>query len=361
MLSRPSWSPKTLTLAGVLAAAFASASCSSNDAVTNPISPLNVFTQTNLVADLDNETAAIADKDLVNAWGIAFGPTGVLWSANNHSGTSTLYDSTGKKLTTTVTIPGTSAAAQGAPTGVVFNATTDFAIPGAGASLFIFAGEDGTISAWNQSLKSTAQLVANRSANNAVYKGIAIAANAGTNFLYLTDFKGGHVDVFDRTYTFVKSFTDATVPAGYAPFGIATVSGQLYVTFAKQRGPDNEDDAPGVGNGFVDVFNPDGTMVKRFASNGKLNSPWGIAVAPATFGAFGGDILIGNFGDGQIGAYDPATGRLVDVLRDVTKKPIVIGGLWGLSFGPGANGTKLYFTAGPGGENHGLLGTLTGP
>jgi uncharacterized protein (TIGR03118 family) len=314
----------------------------------------------NLVADVDGAAAAV-DKDLLNAWGIAFGPTGVLWSANNHSGTSTLYDATGTKLPTTVTVPGNPPSTQGAPTGVVLNTSNDIVIPGSGPALFVFAGEDGTIAAWNPSLGAAARLVANRSANGAVYKGLAIAPNNGATFLYLTDFKGGHVDVFDHAFAFVKSFTDPTVPAGYAPFGIANISGQLFVTFAKQHGPENEDDTPGVGNGFVDVFNPDGTMSKRFASNGMLNSPWGIAVAPASFGAFGGDILVGNFGDGHIGAYDPTTGKLVDGLRDPAMKPLVINGLWGLSFGPGANSAKLYFTAGPGGEAHGLLGTLTAP
>ena len=362
MVHRPSWSVKSFTVTALAATALASVlTACSNDKVTIPISPLNAFKQTNLVADTDGQSAALVDKDLVNAWGIGVGPTGVLWSANNHSGTSTLYDPTGAKLPTTVTIPGSAASGPGAPTGVILNTTADFVIPHVGVSLFVFAGEDGTVTAWAPALGTTAQVVANRSANNAVYKGLAVASNDGANFLYLTDFKGGHIDVFDRTFTFVKSFTDSTVPAGYAPFGIANLSGQLFVTFAKQQGPDNEDDAPGAGNGFVDVFNPDGTMSRRFASNGQLNSPWGIAVAPPSFGAFGGDILIGNFGDGRIGAYDPTTGKLVDMMRDSTTKPIVISGLWGLAFGAGANSTKLYFAAGPSGETHGLLGTLTAP
>lgn len=362
MVPRSLWSTNSFAVRAVITAVVASVinGCG-GDKITNPISPLNAFKQTNLVADTAGQAAAALDKDLLNAWGIAFGPTGVLWAANNHSGTSTLYDATGAKLPTTVTVPGSSLTDPGAPTGVILNTTTDFVIPGAGTALFVFAGEDGTIAAWNPSLGAAAHLVANRSVNGAVYKGVAIASNNGANFLYLTDFKGGHIDVFDRAFTFVKSFTDATVPAGYAPFGIGTIAGQLYVTFAKQQGPDNEDDAPGVGNGFVDVFNADGTLSRRFASNGKLNSPWGIAMAPANFGAFSGDILVGNFGDGLIGAYDPTTGKLVDVVRDSTTKPIVINGLWGLAFGPGANATKLYFTAGPGGEKHGLIGALTAP
>ena len=183
-------------------------------------------------------------------------------------------------------------------------------IPSAGAALFIFAGEDGTIAAWNASTTTNAMVVANRTTANAVYKGIAIASNSGASFLYLTDFKNNHIDVFDRSFQFVKSFTDPNVPAGYAPFGIANIGGQLFVTFAKQLGPDNEDDDPGVGNGFVDVFNSDGSLSKRFASNGRLNSPWAIAQAPSGFGPFSGAILVGNFGDGTIGAYDPTTGYI---------------------------------------------------
>jgi uncharacterized protein (TIGR03118 family) len=327
--------------------------------ITNSISPLNAFHQTNLVADATGSNATTVDANAVNPWGIAFGPTGTLWVSNNGTGTSTLYDASGNKLTTTVTVPGGSGS--GTPTGVVFNSTSDFVIPSAGKALFIFAGEDGTIAAWNASTTTGAMVVANRTTANAVYKGIAIASNSGANFLYLTDFKNNHIDVFDGSFAFVKSFTDATVPAGYAPFGIANIGGQLFVTFAKQLGPDNEDDDPGVGNGFVDVFNSDGSLSKRFTSNGRLNSPWAIAQAPSGFGPFSGAILVGNFGDGTIGAYDPATGSLIDVIRDANAKPIAIDGLWGLTFGPGAASTTLYFAAGPSDESHGLVGTLTPP
>jgi uncharacterized protein (TIGR03118 family) len=240
---------------------------------------------------------------------------------------------------------------------IIYNPTSDFVIPGAGKALFIFAGEDGTISAWNSST-GNATLVADRSASAAVYKGIAMAANGGANFLFATDFKQNAVDVFDATFQFVKSFTDATVPAGYAPFGAQTIGGRLYVTFAKQLGPDNEDDAPGPGNGYVDIFNGDGTLAKRFASRGNLNSPWGVALAGAGYGAFSNDLLIGNFGDGRIGAYDPTSGSFIDFLRDTTRTPITIEGLWGLVFGPNAAAPTLFFSAGPSGEAHGLLGTL---
>jgi uncharacterized protein (TIGR03118 family) len=357
MTRTSSWLRRSAIAAlGLAATAVA---CSDSE-ITGAISSLNSYKQTSLVADASGGGAAIVDANLVNPWGIAFGATGTLWVANNGTGTSTLYDANGNKQSTTVSIPGGDLLSAGAPTGLVFNSTSDFIIPGSGAALFIFAGEDGTISAWNTSTGSNATLVASRAANDAVYKGVAIGTTGGANFLYLTDFKNAHVDVFDRNFAFVKSFTDSTVPSGYAPFGISNVgNGQLFVTFAKQKGPDDEDDDPGVGNGFVDVFNANGTMARRFASNGTLNSPWGVVVAPASFGAFGGDILVGNFGDGHIGAYDPTTGSFIDVLRDATTTPIAIDGLWGLTLGPAAS--TLYFSAGPSDESHGLVGTLTVP
>ena len=315
------------------------------------------YLETRLVADTAGLGAASVDTSLKNPWGMAFGPTGVLWVSDNHAGASTLYDTTGAKRALVVAIPSSGSATGGAPGGIVYNPTSDFVIPGSTKALFIFAGEDGVISAWNAG--SNATLVADRSANGAVYKGLALAANGGANFLFATDFKQNGVDVFDATFHFVKSFTDSTVPAGYGPFGIQAIGGQLYVTFAKQLAPDNQDDEAGPGNGYVDVFNPDGTVAKRFATRGNLNSPWAVALAPAGFGGFSRDLLLGNFGDGRIGAYDPTTGGFIDFLRDGTGNPIVIDGLWGLTFGPSADSTALFFTAGPDGEAHGLLGTLT--
>ncbi|MDB5035987.1 MAG: hypothetical protein JWQ98_3228 [Chlorobi bacterium] len=329
-----------------------------SDTTTNP-TPITTssYAETRLIADSAGMGAAAIDAALVNPWGIAFGPTGILWVANNHSGTSTLYNADGSRLTLVVKVPGKDSAAGGAPTGMIYNPTSDFVIPGAGAGLFIYAGEDGTISAWT-TVTTDARIVANRSDSGAVYKGIAMAANNGANFLYATNFKKNSVDVFDRNYQYVKSFTDPGVPAGYAPFGIQTIDGKLYVTFAKQKAPDNEDDEKGVGNGYVDIFNPDGTLSRRFASNGKLNSPWAVVKAPTGFGTLAGDILIGNFGDGMIGAYNPTDGSFIGFLHDSANASIVIDGLWGLTFGPTATSTTLYFTAGPDGEEHGLLGTL---
>jgi uncharacterized protein (TIGR03118 family) len=344
--------------------ALALAACNDNNNLVNVIAPLNRFTLTRLVAD--QGAATTIDPNLINSWGIAFGPTGLLWVANNGTGTATVYNGDGTKVPMTVGIPGTGDS-QGVPTGVILNSTIDFPIIGLGQPLtsvgpatFIFAGEDGTISAWNAlTPNGNAVLVADRSAEGAVYKGIAMAANGGQNFLYATNFHNNTIDVYDHNFAFVNSFTDPGMVAGFAPFGIANIGGQLFVTYAKQLAPDNHDDQAGVGNGFVDVFNPNGTLARRFASNGTLNSPWGIALAPANFSRFGGDILIGNFGDGLIGAYDPNTGALVDELRDSSGNAISIDGLWGLAFGPFPGATTLYFASGPQQESHGLVGTLT--
>ena len=332
------------------------AACSS-DSVTTPVLP-SAYVETKLVADAASLGATTVDANLVNAWGLAFSGGGTLWVSNNASHTSTLYSGAGVKSALVVTIPSNASATTGAPTGILFNSTTDFVIPGAAKANFIFAGEDGTITAWNTG--ANAQIVANRSTNGAVYKGIALAPNAGANFLYATNFSKNAIDVFDKTFKYVSSFTDSVVPAGYAPFGIHTINGQLYVTFAKQQAPANEDDQKGAGLGFVDIFNPDGTKVKRLISNGRLNAPWAVVLAPASFGSAGGNILVGNFGDGLIGAYDASTGVFKGFLHDATNVPIAVDGLWDLTFGVGsAPATSLYFSAGPNNETHGLVGTLT--
>lgn len=314
------------------------------------------FVETKLDADVAAAGAARLDSDLVNAWGIAFGPTGVLWVSDNHTGRSTLYQADGTELPTVVMIPTSTDTVGGAPTGVIFNPTTDFTIGSSGRALFIFAGEDGTISAWNASTHN-AKLVADRSPTGAVYKGLAMASTGGANFLYATNFRHDAVDVFDKTFQFVKSFTDPNVAAGFAPFGIGNIGGQLYVSFAKRLPPDSMDDEAGLGNGYVDVFDADGSLVTRFASKGSLDSPWAIVQAPAGTGALSGDLLVGNFGDGSIGVYN-SSGSFLGVLRDTLSAEITIPGLWGLTFGPTSAPTTLFFAAGPNGENDGLLGTL---
>jgi uncharacterized protein (TIGR03118 family) len=348
-------SPSFRSVATAAALAAALLACSDNSPTT-PVLP-TAYVETKLVADAASLGATLVDPLLVNPWGLAFSAGGVLWVSDNGSHMSTLYTATGAKAALVVAIPGKAGPAVGAPTGQVFNPTTDFIIPGGAKASFIFAGEDGTIAGWSSG--ATAAIAADRSANGAVYKGLAMATNAGANFLYATNFAKNSVDVFDRTFTYKSSFTDTSVPSGYAPFGIHTIGGQLWVTFAKQKAG-SSDDLPGAGNGYVDVFNPDGTRVKRFISNGRLNSPWAVVQAPSGFGSAAGDILVGNFGDGLIGAYDVTTGAFRGYLHDSTNIPLPIDGLWDLQFGVGAApATTLYFSAGPNGETHGLIGTLT--
>jgi uncharacterized protein (TIGR03118 family) len=350
---------RLLRLTRVVAAAALGSlavACSDSNNSVGPPALTSPFVVNNLVADAAGGPPN-TDANLVNPWGIAFGPSGTLWVANNGTGTSTLYDTAGVKGTLVVTIPTATATTGGKPTGVTYNATTDFK-SGTSATPFLFAGEDGVISAWSAGATVAAKM-ADRSANGSVYKGIAIAANNGANFLYATDFKNNAVDMFDATFTYVKSFTDATVPAGYAPFGIQTIGGALFVSYAKQLAPANVDDQPGGGFGYVVVFNPDGTVNKRFASNGNLDAPWGMAQAPAGFGDFSGAILIGNFGDGRIGAYNATTGAFMGYVTTDGTDALIIDGLWGLAFGVGTNASKLFFSAGPGGEAHGLVGVVT--
>ena len=337
--------------------AVALAACSS-DSVTTPVLP-SAYDVTKLVADNASLGATTVDANLVNPWGLAFSTNGTLWVSNNGTHTSTLYNAAGVKSALTVAIPKSGGAPGGSPTGQVFNpVATDFLLPSGAKASFIFSNEDGTIAGWSSG--ATAVVAADRSTNGAVYKGLALATNAGANFLYATNFAKNTVDVFDKTFKYVSSFTDTSIPSGYAPFGIHTIGGQLWVTFAKRESGGGTDDVPGAGNGYVDVFNPDGTRVKRFVSNGRLNSPWAVVLAPAGFGSAAGNILIGNFGDGKIGAYDVTTSAFRGYLHDANNTPLVIDGLWDLIFGVGnAPATTLYFSAGPTGETHGLIGTLT--
>jgi uncharacterized protein (TIGR03118 family) len=327
------------------------------------------YKETDLVSDQAGQ-ARRTDSNLVNSWGLALGPTSPIWVANNGTGTSTLYDAKGRPFPKgsplVVSIPAAPSNEEGPkPTGIVFNGTTDFVITSgdaSGPSLFIFAGEDGTISGWRPDVDAThAILVADRSANEAVYKGLAIVNDGTSNFLFVTDFHNNAVDVYDASFTYLRSFTDPDIDAGYAPFGIASINGQVFVTFAKQLAPDNEDDDPGPGHGFVDVFDTGGALVTRFASMGTLDSPWAVVLAPANFGAASGDILVGNFGDGRINAFKP-DGTVDGQLMGKGGQPLTIDGLWGLAFGNGTkNGGKtnvLFFAAGPDDENHGLFGYI---
>jgi len=302
---------------------------------------------------------ATTDTQLANAWGIAFNPAGLVWVADNRTGLATVYDgSKPPKNVLTVTIPPPAGGAgPTAPTGQVFNATADFR-----GDQFIFDSEDGTIAGWQQSLGTTAALRVDKSAGGAVYKGLAMGTTAAGNFLYAANFNTGAVDVFDRNYAPVAipgGFTDPSLPAGFAPFNVQNIGGNLYVTYARQNAV-KHDDFPGPGNGFIDIFNPSGTLLRRFASGGLLNSPWGIVQAPGDYGKIAQSILVGNFGDGQITVFN-GTGVALFQLKDVTGNVLSLPGLWGLSFGndtvAGAH-NQLFFSSGPNGEVNGRFGRL---
>jgi uncharacterized protein (TIGR03118 family) len=336
--------------------------------VTNspPPQPASTYVQHNLVSDLPG-LADVTDTNLVNPWGIATSASSPFWISENHSGLSTLYNSTGGVVSLVVTIPPpANGQSPAAPTGIVFNGNTnDFLVASNQPAHFIFATEDGTISGWNGGAHAVLKI--DNSSSNAVYKGLALATNSTNTFLYAADFHNSRVDVFDSAFQPVSlpgAFTDSSLPAGYAPFGIHSIGGSLYVTYALQDS-DAHDDVAGAGHGFVNVFDATGTMLKRLVSQAALNSPWGLAKAPLGFGSFSQALLIGNFGDGMINAFDPASGVFLGHLNDTNGTALSIQGLWGLKFGNGGQGgesLKLYFTAGiPGGgsvEDHGLFGSI---
>ena len=323
------------------------------------------YSVTNLVSDLPG-VAAHQDTDLVNAWGIAFNPNGFVWVANNGTGTSTLYDGHGVKQSLTVSIPPGGGKPTGNPTGIVFSSSDNFQVSNGsanGPSRFIFATESGQIAGWAPNVNFTNALVAKTSTDGAIYKGLALGANGSEQRLYATDFHNGKIDVYDQGFhltTAPGGFIDPNLPQGFAPFGIQNVNGDLYVTYAKQDA-DREDDVKGAGLGFVDVFDPNGHLINRVASEGVLDAPWGIALAPSGFGPFSNALLVGNFGDGTINAFDVKTHSFLGVLRNAQGDPLSIDGLWGLSFGNGINGQPidtLFAAAGPSDEMHGLYARI---
>jgi uncharacterized protein (TIGR03118 family) len=348
-----------------------SASASTNTHVTT-------YRQINLVSDQPGK-APLMDPDLVNAWGLAASPGtnakpgSPLWVADNGSDKATLY-AAGSSPTSVSKVPLTVNVTGAAPTGQVFNSDPNAFIVSdnqgnSGPSLFLFDTENGTIDGWAPNVNpsgsnpSTVTEVARDNGANAVYKGLAIATVKGKTYLYATNFRSGRVEAYDSMFTPVALpgglFVDPGLPSGYGPFGIAEIKGMLYVTFAKQDAT-LHDDVAGPGHGFVDVFTNTGKFVRRLVSRGALNSPWGLALAPRSFGMFGGDLLVGNFGNGTINVYNPVNGARLGQLRRHNGLPIVIDGLWGLQFGNGnaAKTNELVFSAGPNDESHGLLGKI---
>ena len=330
------------------------------------IAASNAYEVTNLVSDVPG-AALKTDPHLVNGWGVAFNPynPGYVWVVANHTGVSTLYDGQGNPQSLVVKIPAASGNGQGSPTGIVFNGSSDFKIDvGSGApptpARFIFASEDGLISAWAPGLTTAVRAATNASA---VYKGVALAGNGTRNQLYAADFGGGKIDVYTDTFapiTVPGSFSDPHIPKGFAPFNIQNIQGNLYVAYAKLK-EGSTDEQAGPGLGFVDVFDADGFLLKRLVSRGRLNAPWGLALAPAGFGKVSNRLLVGNFGDGIINAYDVFDGHFVGHLRMSNGRDVKIDGLWGIAFGNGLQSQPtdtLFFAAGPDDENHGLYGRI---
>ena len=314
----------------------------------------DVYKKRNLVSDI-NGVARITDRNLVNPWGLSFGPNTPAWVADNGTNVSTLY-SGGVHKSIPVTLP-LVVNVPGAPTGTVFNPTGGFKINGTPAR-FLFDTESGTVLAWNAG--TAAQVVA--TTPDAIYKGLAIATRGSTTMLYAANFHAGTIDVFNDSFapvTVPGGFVDPNLPAGFAPFNIQEIAGRLVVAYAQQDA-DAEDEVAGAGLGYVDVFDTSGHLLRRLVSQGALNAPWGLAVAPRHFGPFSGDLLVGNFGDGAINAYDPRTGAFRGTLQNKDGNQIRVNGLWALRFGNGVIGTPqtLLFTAGIGDEDHGLFGEI---
>ena len=314
-----------------------------------------------LVSDTTATQALHHDANLVNAWGLAFNPQGFSWIANAGTGTSTLYDGTGVPQSLIVTLN------QGSPAGIVFNGTTDFSITEnakSGAAPFIFATLQGQISAWAPTVDGThAFTIVDNSTSGAVYTGLAINTGTGGDMIYAANFTKAKVDVFSGTFSGVTTaggFVDPTLPAGYAPFGIQQIGGKVYVAYAQPDPVTHE--KTGAGLGLVDVFDLQGNLLTQLIpTGGALNAPWGLAMAPANFGKFSNMLLVGNFGDGKINVYDPATGTMAGTVSNNDGSAIVVPGLWALQFGNDLNnqpGNTLFYTAGPGNEQHGLYGRI---
>jgi uncharacterized protein (TIGR03118 family) len=348
-------------------------------------SAASLFQQTNLVSDQVG-VALNLDPTLHNAWGISAAPTsGAFWVSSNRGGLSELYlgDVNGSAINQPfkVMIPG------GSPTGQVFNInqpnmgtgnSTDFSVTdgtNTGASVFLFASKTGAITGWNPGVGtpmptafgplSTEAEVGFQATDGAIFTGLA-AGDVGTaHFLYAADFHNGTIDVIDGQFhrtALAGSFTDRNIPTGFAAFNIQNLGGKLYVTYAQQDAARDGGSVAGQGKGFVDVFDTSGHLLQRVATREQLNAPWGVAIAPSGFGKFGGDLLVGNFGDGHIDAYDPTHHfAFAGQLKGADGKPVTISGLWGLQFGNGASAgdaNSLYFSAGPAHGTHGLFGSL---
>jgi uncharacterized protein (TIGR03118 family) len=365
----------TLTCAGMGGSAPMTATLTVNGAINGP------FSMTALVADVAGTSAQTVDPNLVNPWGLSMAPGQPVWVANHATQTSTFYDGNGKaQLAAGVAVVDLPAGAGNAPffpTGIVANSTTGFVVSAggkSGAAAFIYAGASGMLAGWAPAVSASSAVTAYTDTGGAVYKGLAIAVNGGAAFLYAADFHNNKIDVFNNAYQKQTpsatsfSFTDATLPAGYAPFNIQALNTgaggapQLYVAYAEQAAPADETDTPGAGLGVVDVFDTNGTFVSHLIpAGGVLNAPWGIALAPADFAPLGNDLLIGNFGDGKINAFNATTGKFIAPVSDSAGNPLVIPGLWGIVFGNNSANqplNTLFFSAGTDDGAHGTYGRI---
>lgn len=355
------FSPKTFTFLQILKGAALAATLLVVGSSTALAALIEV---TNLVTDDQGANPAqTTDPDLVNAWGISYAPTGPFWVSDNGTGVTTLYSvnpatNATTKLGLTVTIPG-----DGSITGQTFNPA--FGSGAFNGDLFAFVSEDGTISGWRASLGTSAEVLQIGSDAN-IYKGTTFATVGTHSYVYSANFRNGTIDVLKgdaAAPTLAGTFTDPTLPAGYAPFNVQNINGQIFVTYALQDAS-KEDEIAGAGNGFVDVFDTSGNLIGRVASNGSLNAPWGLSIAPASFGSIAGDLLVGNFGDGTINIFDLSSDTFKGLLTDKNGDIITIDGLWALTAGnngPAGNADAIYFSAGPNGESHGLFGVIAAP
>jgi uncharacterized protein (TIGR03118 family) len=322
------------------------------------------YTQTNLVSD-QSGMAMNTDPNLVNPWGISYSPAGPFWVSDNGTGLTTVYTGTGMVESIVVTIPTANGNGVGTPTGQVYNSTSGFVVSSGGhmgAASFLFDTGDGTISGWSAGVDAKNAIIAvNNSSSGAIYYGLAIGVNAGQTYLYAANFSANQIEMYDSSFNLVNTFTDPKLPKGYAPFNVQFLSKYVVVAYGLQNSSKTFPQE-GAGLGYVDVFNPDGSFFRTEVSKGKLNAPWGLALAPTGFGAFSGDLLVGNLGDGKINAYVPKSKAFAGQIKDGTGKVISIDGLWALQVGNGGSGgakNAIYFTAGPDEYQHGLLGSLT--
>jgi uncharacterized protein (TIGR03118 family) len=381
-LLRPNWLCAVVLLGAALLGG-ATGSLAAQTAST----PQNNYLVHNLASDLAN-TADHLDPNLVNPWGVGFGPT-PFWVGNNGTGTATLYGGAGAPIPLIVTIPQAANAGTAGPvTGVIFNTFASnanaFDVQAGKPALFMFCSEDGVISGWNQTVSGTkASALFDNSKSGAVYTGCALGGTAAAPYLFVANFNAGTVDVYDanfnlnpapynasslpQPYTTSSPFSNPAIPAGFAPFNVQNIGGTLFVTYAKQDA-EKHNNVGGAGNGYVAMFNLNGSLIANLIGEGPLNSPWGMAIAPANFGPFAGALLVGNFTDGKINAFNASTGAVLGTLDDTSGNPIAIPGLWSLNFGGGADSEDpgtLYITAGIGGgpnndplESHGLLASI---